>query len=95
MQLSDIEIQNFKSESSVKTRFWNVRTGLLLTVGLLLIAATVLGYMTSEVNIPIGLVVAVPWFIMVLDRSQAMSINYKLLARYISEDAEALAVLSK
>ena len=95
MQLSNVEIQNFKSESSVKTRFWNVRTGLLLTIGLLLIAATVLGYMTSEVNIPIGLVVAVPWFIMVLDRSQAMSINYKLLTRYISEDAEALAVLSK
>ncbi len=95
MQLSNIEIRNFKSESSVKTRFWNVRTGLLLTVGLLLIAATVLGYMTSEVNIPIGLVVAVPWLIMVLDRSQAMSINYKLLSRYINEDAEALAVLSK
>ncbi len=95
MQLSNIEIQNFKSESSVKSRFWNVRTGLLLTVGLLTIAATVLGYMTGEVNIPLGLVVAVPWFIIALDRSRAMSINYKLLVRYINEDAEALAVLSK
>ena len=95
MQLSNIEIKNFKSESSIKNRLWNIKTGLALTVGLLIIAATVLGYWANEVKIPLGLVLAAPWFLIALNRSQAMSINCKLLARYINEDAEALAVLSK
>ncbi len=96
MQLNNIEIQNFKSESSVKTRLWNVKIGLLLTAGLLVIAATVLGYMSSVVKIPIGVLVAAPLFLSALAvRSQAISSNYKLLARYVNEDAEALSALSE
>lgn len=96
MHLSNVEAQNFKSESSVKAQFWNVKTGALLTVGLLVSAATVLGYMTSEIKIPIGVFIAAPWFFIALAvRSSAISSNYKLLARYINEDSEALAVLSK
>jgi hypothetical protein len=96
MQLNNIEIRNFKSESSVKTCLWNVKIGLLLTVGLLVIAATVLGYMPNLVKIPIGFLVAAPLLLSALAvRSQAISSNYKLLVRYINEDAEALSALSR
>ena len=73
-----------------------MKIGLLLTAGLLVIAATVLGYMSSVVKIPIGVLVAAPLFLSALAvRSQAISSNYKLLARYVNEDAEALSALSE